>query len=135
MQTDLILNFKPIFDSKSLAKEINYLAPDTSEIRLLCQMDSGGFCHCTLPPGKVSSPVKHKTVSELWYCVSGSGEIWQARNGDIQVMKFTTGDSFTIPVGNAFQFRNTGDANLCVLIATIPKWPGANEAEPAKGYW
>ena len=128
------MNVKEIFEMKSLPVKRDHLNPDSSEIRILAQVKSGGLRHCTLPPGKVTLPIRHKTVNEIWYCLSGDGEIWQGKNGDIQVESFSVGDSFTVPVGNGFQFRNAGESDLCVLIASIPKW-SADEAENARGYW
>lgn len=124
-----------IFEFKSLGKNIDYLAPDKSEIRLLPTFESGGLCHCTLPVGMNSSAVKHKTVDEVWYCLSGHGSIWQENNGKTQISDFTSGDSFSIPVGNSFQFKNIGNEPLCLIIATMPKWTGADEAIKVKGIW
>ncbi len=124
-----------VFEFKTLPANYNYLAPDSSEIRLLTEMDCGGLSHCLLPLGKTSIAVKHKTVNEIWYCISGEGEIWQSFNKVNKVMPFKVQDSFTIPVGNSFQFRNTGKVLLCILIVTMPKWPGADEAEVVNGNW
>jgi len=126
---------KPTFNFKSLPKKLDYLAPDTSEIRMLPQFSRGGLAHCVLPKGKISIAVRHKTVSEIWYCLSGKGEIWQKKGSKSSVKKFSGGDSFTIPLGNHFQFRNIGKTKLCVLISTMPKWPGNNEAITVKGRW
>lgn len=124
-----ILNFK------TLEHSYDYLAPDGSEIRLLSSMKAGGLCHCTLPIGKISSAVKHQTVDEIWYCLFGNGEIWQCHKSFNITKTFQKGDSFIIPVGYSFQFRNTGKEALCILIATVPKWPGSQEAIPVNGKW
>ena len=124
-----------LFEFKSLKKKYDYLAPDGSEIRLLPTLEKGGLCHCTLPVGMTSSAVKHKTVDEVWYCLSGSGSIWQENNGLTQINDFTSGDCFSIPIGNSFQFKNIGSDPLCIIISTMPKWPGADEAIPVEGTW
>ena len=121
-----------IFNFKSLAKHCEYLALDKSEIRSLPEFDEGGLCHCTLASGKTSRAVKHQTVREIWYFLSGKGEIWQDRQSIHETKPFKSGDSFTIPLGNSFQFRNTGKENLTILIVTIPKGPVANEANQKK---
>lgn len=123
------------FEFRSLSLNPDYCAPDTSEIRLLPTFDRGGLCHCTLPVGEISKAVSHKTVDEIWYCLSGSGEIWQRGTNGEAVKEFTIGDSFTIPVGNSFQFRNTGSEPLRIIISTMPKWLGADEAVEEKGKW
>lgn len=124
-----------MIDIKSLQIAYDYLAPDTSEIRMLAELNAAGLCHCTLPIGKASSAVKHKTVVEIWYCLSGSGEIWQSNATKSDTKIFKAGDSFTIPAETSFQFRNTGSEILQILIVTIPKWPGPHEAIPAIGKW
>jgi len=86
--------------------------------------------HAALEPGAVSRPVKHRTVEEVWYVVSGSGQI--AIDGDIVSVR--AGSSVLIPTATPFQFR-AGYAGLGVVMTTMPPWPGPNEAEPAKGPW
>jgi mannose-6-phosphate isomerase-like protein (cupin superfamily) len=120
---------------KPLSPTYDYLAPDTSEIRLLTSINQGGLCLCTLPINKTSSPVKHKTVNEIWYCISGNGEIWLSAEDYNKVVAFHQGDSFLIPVDYSFQFRNTGDEPLNILITTMPSWPGPEEAVTVPGKW
>jgi len=123
------------FETKVLANHFDYIAPDGSEIRLLPVIQGGGLVHCTLPAGKVSAPVHHKTVEELWYFISGEGEVW--RKNDIQEEKVEVGAGvcLSIPLGTAFQFRNTGNMSLCFVIVTIPPWPGPDEAVSTAGKW
>ena len=121
--------------TKELAEAYDYLAPDGSEIRLLLSSRRGGLAHCTLPPGAISSPVRHQTVEEIWYFVEGYGEVWRGRGGEDDVVPVHAGVSLFIPPGTAFQFRNTGDGPLRFLIVTMPEWPGPEEAQPADGHW
>ena len=122
-----------------LTEDYTYLAPDGSEIRLLASGEHGGFAHCVLPKGRVSAPVKHRTVEELWYVVSGCGEIWRARGKDERVDSIGPGDSMRIPVDVSFQFRAGAGEDLTLLLSTMPPWPGEkdgpNEAVPAQGHW
>jgi mannose-6-phosphate isomerase-like protein (cupin superfamily) len=124
-----------LFEFKSVEKNYNDLAPDGSEIRLLCNVDVANMCHCTLPIGGISKAVKHKTIIEIWYCISGKGIIWQKNETYSLQKEFSVGDSFTIPKGNSFQFKNIGNEPLCILIATMPKWPGEQEAIKVEGIW
>jgi len=111
------------------------LAPDGSEIRLLCQLAGGSMVHCALPPGGVSVPVSHRTVEEIWYFVSGQGEVWRKLADRDEVSEARPGLSLTIPLGAHFQFRNTGTEALEFVIATMPPWPGEDEAFPVEGPW
>lgn len=125
----------PTFQTKHVAEQYDDLAPDGSEIRLLVRAIGGSLCHCTLPPGEVSKATAHRTVEELWYCISGSGQVWR-KQGDLEaVVDVGPGVSLSIPTGTTFQFRNTGDDPLCIVITTMPPWPGSDEAIPKPGYW
>lgn len=119
-------------------KEYDYLAPDGSEIRLVMPDASpkGGLCHCLLPPKQTTVAVKHKTVDEAWYVIAGEGQIW-FKNGDKEeINQIQKGSSISIPVGCSFQFRNTNPAEpLEIVIATMPPWPGADEAITVSGKW
>ena len=129
--TDSELNLQ----TTALKADVDYLAPDGSEIRLLPTMKAGGLCHCTLPIGRTSSPVAHRQVEEIWYVVSGEGEVWRKNAAPKETVPVCAGSSLTIPPRTPFQFRNTGDSPLCILIVTMPPWPGPKEAEKAEGVW
>ena len=120
---------------KGILEKYDYLAPDKSEIRLLLSMKGGGLCHCTLPVNGVSRAMKHKTVEEIWYFLSGEGEVWQKDTNGSKPVEVRPGTCVTIPVGTHFQFRNTGDTPLCFIISTMPPWPGPQEAERVEDHW
>ena len=69
------------FTTLYVAKEYDVIAPDGSEIRLLPELNGGSMAHITLRPNQVSYPVTHKTVEEIWYVLSGEGEMWR-KNGN-----------------------------------------------------
>ena len=123
------------FETKSLSVEYDYLAPDSAEIRLLSQAAGGGICHCTLPPGAVSAPILHRTVEEIWYFISGEGEVWRKQGEHEETVPVRAGVSLSIPPLAAFQFRNTGQEPLCFIDVTMPPWPGTEEALPTEGKW
>lgn len=122
------MNLAPV----SLKSNYDYLAPDKSEIRLLCEGQTAGFSHCTLPAGQVSIAVKHRSVEELWYVLEGRGQVWREA---YEVIDVGPGTSLVIPPKSGFQFRADQSGSLTILIATIPPWPGADQAEPVKGFW
>ena len=107
------------------------MAPDGSEVRILCQLSGGSMAHFTLPTGQVSKAVKHRTVEELWFFMEGRGRMW--RTGE--TVDVHAGISVSIPAGTAFQFRNDGDRPLVVIAVTMPPWPGPEEALFAEGTW
>ncbi|MDA1297465.1 MAG: hypothetical protein O3B04_05620 [Chloroflexi bacterium] len=114
------------FESKHLPVEPDALAPDGSEIRLLSVATSGGsMVQCSLVPGKITRPVRHRSVEEMWHCVAGSGALWRSLEGREDLLALTPGVSCSISAGTCFQFRSDGDAPLEIVIATMPPWPGS----------
>jgi mannose-6-phosphate isomerase-like protein (cupin superfamily) len=129
-----------MMQTKALQSERDYLAPDGSEIRELLHLESkrGNMAHCVLPAGHVSVAQRHKTVGEIWYCVQGLGQVWRKSAGEEQmeqIVDVSPGTCLTIETEEHFQFRNTGPEPLTFIIATIPSWPGAEEAIEVQGYW
>jgi mannose-6-phosphate isomerase-like protein (cupin superfamily) len=118
--------------TKSLPEKYDVLAPDGSEVRLLLTSLRGSMAHFRLRPGQVSRAVRHRTVEEIWYVVSGEGEMWQS-DGSIAALQPEV--CLTIPVGVAFQFRCLGCDNLDAIAVTMPPWPGEGEAEFVPGKW
>jgi len=114
-------------DTMKLPTKPDYLAPDGSEIRLLVATPRGSMAHCRLPPNAVTKPVWHQSVEELWYCVSGRGELWRKYGSKDETIPLEPGTSALIGFQEHFQFR-ASDQPLELILATIPGWPGAKEA-------
>ena len=95
----------------------------------------GGLALFVLAPGAVARAVTHRTVEELWYVTAGRGRMWRRLGNAEEVLALEVGTSLTIPVGSHFQFRCDGTQPLVVLGATMPPWPGADEAYPVVGLW
>lgn len=112
-----------------LPAEPDHIAPDGSEIRLLGDEPRGGYAHCQLPPGAVTQPVRHRTVQEIWYVLKGRGQLWRHDDHDTEeVVTLAPGICVDIPLRTDFQFRSTGDEPLQLLLLTMPRWPGPDEA-------
>ena len=112
-------------------------APDGSEIRLLATDAHGAtrasLCEVRLPPAAVSRPVSHRSVEEIWYVLSGRGQVWRCPPGaDADPIEVRAGDALVIPTGWRFQFRAAPDTELRFLCYTSPPWPGPGEAQAAK---
>ena len=115
-----------------LPAHFDVLAPDGSEVRILLARTGGSMAHFRLPPGQVSRAVRHRTVEEIWYILSGTGEMWRADTGVVRLQSETC---LTIPLGVAFQFRTLGEAPMAAVAVTMPPWPGDDEAELVEGIW
>ena len=124
-----------MLQTKTLAAAPDAYAPDGSEVRLLAALNGGSFAHFTLPAGQVSAPVAHRTVEEIWYVVAGEGELWRRYRDEESVTALRPGVALTIPLGAHFQFRAGETAALSFVAATMPPWPGADEAYAVPGRW
>jgi mannose-6-phosphate isomerase-like protein (cupin superfamily) len=123
------------FETGRIARAADTIAPDGSEVRILCQGSHGGLAVFTLRPGAVAKAVAHQTVEEIWYVLSGSGRMWRKLGEQEEVVELAAGVSLTIPTGTYFQFRCDGGEPLVVLGATMPPWPGEAEAYEVEGLW
>lgn len=112
-----------------------HISPAGAEVRLLMNDHHGGMAHCTLKADIISKAVRHKTVSEFWYILSGKGAIWR-KNGNQETMTpLQAGVSIDIPLGTDFQYRSDGD-DLVFICVTMPPWSGHDEASYVKqGAW
>jgi mannose-6-phosphate isomerase-like protein (cupin superfamily) len=111
------------------------IAPDGSEVRILSSTGRGSLAHFTLPPLAVSKAMAHHTVEEIWYFVSGRGQMWRRLLDTEEIVDVEPGVSITIPVATQFQFRSTSPEPLAALGITMPPWPGGSEAYSVDGIW
>lgn len=115
-----------VYDQTRAAR---YPAPDTSQVTLLGSEPAGSLALCELAPANVSVPVRHRSVEELWYVLSGRGII-SRRQGPTEPFldELQAGDCVDIGTGLTFQFRCTSQDPLRMVLLTLPCWPGADEA-------
>jgi mannose-6-phosphate isomerase-like protein (cupin superfamily) len=118
-----------------LGEAHDVLAPDTSEIRLLVGTTRGSLAHGTLPPGRTSLAIVHRTVEEVWYVTAGRGQVLRKQGSSEAVVEVEPGTALTIPTGVHFQFRTTGSEPLCFVMCTMPPWPGEQEAVRVPDHW
>jgi mannose-6-phosphate isomerase-like protein (cupin superfamily) len=123
------------FETRRISSAPDAIAPDGSEVRVLCGGSRGGLAVFALPPKAVAKAVAHHTVEEIWYVVSGYGRVWRKFGQHEETVELGPGVSITIPTSTHFQFRCDGLEALTVLAATMPPWPGAGEAYSVPGAW
>ena len=124
-----------MFTTKRISDRRNGVAPDGSDVRILLGLKGGGLAHFELAPGLTSIAVTHRTVEEIWFFLSGRGEMWRKLEGQEEVVPVESGVCITIPLGTWFQFRTTGTEPLRALGVTMPPWPGEDEAYEIPGKW
>jgi mannose-6-phosphate isomerase-like protein (cupin superfamily) len=123
------------FETVSLEGAPQVVAPDGSDVRILPNLAGGSMAHFTLALGATSRAVVHRTVEEIWFVVSGRGDMWRATAEREETVALQPGVALTIPVGTRFQFRATGREPLTIVGVTMPPWPGADEAVAVDGPW
>ena len=123
------------FETKRLPVARDDIAPDGSDVRVLLGLKAGGMAHFELPPSHVSTAVAHRTVEEIWFFLSGRGEMWRKQDGREEVVTVNSGICLTIPLGTQFQFRSLGAQAIAAIGVTMPPWPGEGEAIVVEGKW
>ena len=123
------------FETKQINAAPDAIAPDGSEVRILCGLSRGGLVVFSLPPQAVSKAVAHHTVEEVWYVMSGHGRMWRKLCESEEIVELGPGVSLGIPTGTHFQFRCDGSEPLIAIGATMPPWPGEAEAFRVEGIW
>jgi mannose-6-phosphate isomerase-like protein (cupin superfamily) len=121
--------------TRSLPGKPDTIAPDGSEVRLLTALPRASMAHFRLQPGQVARAAAHRTVEELWFFTRGRGRMWRKLGEEELTVEVAPGTSIAIPLGASFQFRVDGDEPLEAVGATIPPWPGDDEAYFVDGPW
>jgi mannose-6-phosphate isomerase-like protein (cupin superfamily) len=123
------------FSTLQLPQAPTVVAPDGSDVRVLLGLQGGGMAHFSLAAGQVASAVTHRTVEEIWFVLSGAGEMWRRSGTQEAVTPLQPGLCLTIPLGTHFQFRAAAESPLAVVAITLPPWPGEGEAVQVTGPW
>ena len=123
------------FATTRLPTDPTVIAPDGSSVRVLLGLAGGGMAHFELAPGQTAHAVTHRTVEEIWFIVSGRGEMWRSQGGREEVVPLVPGVCLTIPLGTHFQFRAGPGTGLAAVAVTMPPWPGEGEAAHVQGPW
>ena len=123
------------FETKRLPVKPDDIAPDGSDVRVLLSRSGGSLAHFEIAPGETSIAVAHKTIEEIWFFLSGRGEMWRKLDRRGKIVPVEPGVCITIPVGTHFQFRSFGYEPLAAIGVTMPPWPGPDESYEVKGKW
>lgn len=110
------------------------VAPDGSNVEILLGLDALSTARFTFPARSISAAVRHRTVSEIWFFLTGIGHFWTSSGPD-EGIEVSPGVSISVAPGESFQVRSTSDDELSAFGVTSPGWPGDGEAEIVKGPW
>ena len=131
-QTQEVNSGEPVmtaFATMHLPMARDAVAPDGSDVRLLSGLEGGGLAHFELAPGKTTVAVSHRTVEEIWFFLSGRGEMWRQQDDRSETVDVYAGVSLTIPLGTCLY------EPLAAVGVTMPPWPGDGEAVVVAGPW
>jgi mannose-6-phosphate isomerase-like protein (cupin superfamily) len=64
------------FRAMRLPSARDVVATDGCDVRILLGLAGGTMAHFELPPLQTSSAVTHRKVEELWFFLTGRGELW-----------------------------------------------------------
>lgn len=123
------------FGTRHLPAAPDVVAPDGSDVRVLLRTGRGSMAHFELAAGRASDPIRHRTVDEIWFVLSGRGEMWRSQDGREEVVTLEPGVCVSIPVGTHFQFRASDAGPLAAVGVAMPPWPGDGEAIAVAGKW
>lgn len=101
----------------------SYTTKDGSTIRELMHPSVHGnkqqsLAEAIVPPHTSTQLHQHKTSEEIYYILSGSGEMTLAD----EKFPVTAGDTICIPVNTAHKIRNTQEIELKFLCACSPAY-------------
>lgn len=133
--TPVDLHVMSTFQTRALPADPTVVAPDGSDVRVLLSLAGGSMAHFQLAAGQVAKAVTHRTVEEVWFVVSGQGQMWRQHGDHEEVVPLEPGVCLTIPVGTHFQFRASGVSGVAAVAVTMPPWPGEGEAVLVSGPW
>lgn len=125
----------PDFATIRLPARPTEIAPDGSAVRVLLGLTGGTMAHFELPAGATSRAVTHRSVEEVWFVLSGRGELWRKQSAREEVVVLERDVCVTLPRGTHFQLRASQTEAVTVVAVTIPRWPGNDEAEFVPGLW
>ena len=123
------------FATVTLPAKPTIVAPDGSDVRVLLGLAGGGMAHFELACGQVAKAVVHRKVEEIWFVLSGSGQMWRRQGDREEVVALKPGLCLTIPLGTHFQFRAAETEPVSAVAITMPPWPGEGEAVFVQGRW
>jgi mannose-6-phosphate isomerase-like protein (cupin superfamily) len=123
------------FETRRLPADPTVTAPDGSDLRVLLGLRGGRMAHFQLGAGRVSVAITHRTVEEIWFVVSGRGQMWRRQADREETVDLEPGLCLSLPLGTHFQFRASEEGPLVVVGVTMPPWPGDDEAVVVSGPW
>src|SRR5260221_11879669 len=97
------------FETRRLPAMPDIVAPDGSDVRVLLGTARGGMAHFEVADGRASEAIRHRTVDEIWFVLSGRGERGRRGEGREDVVELEPGMCVTIAGGTHVQLLSHDD--------------------------
>ena len=123
---------------RMLSEEPDYRSPSGgAEIRLLLDFPQGAIAHAVTKPGETSEPAILDGITEMFYVLGGSGQLWRGVGETEQVVTLRPGRLTTTPAGVQFQYSVAPDATeaLRFLVVSAPRWERKRWQHAPTGYF
>ncbi|WP_419814554.1 cupin domain-containing protein [Glacieibacterium sp.] len=138
-RTDVALDKYPQFVSMQLSRAklapVERMQGGTGTVQYRRVLDPSIFAtpwsyvdHLLIPPGASVGPGTKPGMSEVYYVISGKGEV----QVDAAKAPIVTGDAVPVEVGEAVGLRSTGDAPLELMVIGVAKDLNAKQAYVAQ---
>ncbi|MFE7837066.1 cupin domain-containing protein [Streptomyces sp. NPDC057474] len=111
-----------------------YTTPDGSLVRPLGVRPEAANAVRTYAESSFTGHV-HRGVQEIWYVVSGSGELWRSLHGKDDRTDLEPGVCVTIPVGTSFQSRAESDGLQIVATRWTARWRPVSPSRRCSRNW
>ncbi len=69
-----------MFETMHLLSEPTAIATDRSDLRALLEVEHGSMAHFQFDDNQISKAITHNTVEEIWYILSGRGQMWRMQD-------------------------------------------------------
>jgi mannose-6-phosphate isomerase-like protein (cupin superfamily) len=121
--------------TKDLAGRPNYTSPaGVAEIRLLPSFPTGELAHARIVSRQPSRSARLVGVGELFYVLSGEGELWRRTGGLSDVSQLVPRRCVSLPPGIDYQYRVSG-GTLDFIVLTAPRWKPDNWTDGETSHW
>ena len=88
------------FATLALRESASAVAPDGANVRVLLALRGGSMARFELHAGGVSKAVTHRSVEEIWFVLSGRGEMWRKQGAREEIAVLEPGVCLTNHAGH-----------------------------------
>lgn len=84
------------FETKRIGAAPDAIAPDGSEVHVLCRVPRGSMAVFSPHANSVAKAVAHRTVDKVWHVAAGRGRMWRRLGERSEIVELPLGDRLTL---------------------------------------